>query len=156
MTRSARSYTATELAAMLRAHARGSYPAAAAAELLIRHATWLHRDDFVHDHVHAGPAPWMAGADMWAWIDWDEAVGALGAGVLPCSGSEGRILRIAASIGAGVLIDLADCMTSLDEVNVQRVVHAIQHANGHPGAWPDQASQHPDLSTRRRHADDGK
>ena len=142
MTLSPHTHTAADLAAMLRAHAGGSYTAAAAAELLIRHDVWLHRDDFVHEHVHAGPAPSMAGDETWARVDWEDAVTALDAGVLPCSGSEGRILRIAASIGADVLIDLGDCLTSLDEVNLRRVVHAVQHANGNADVWPASASRH--------------
>ena len=106
-------YTAAELTPMLRAHARGWYPAEAAAELLIRHDVWLLRGDFVHAHVHAEPAPSMATNEMWAWVDWEEAIVALDAGVLPCSGSEARILRIAASIGAGVLINLGESLSRL-------------------------------------------
>ena len=34
-------------------------------------------------------------------VDWEAAVAALEAGRLPCSGGEGRILRLAASIAGG-------------------------------------------------------
>jgi hypothetical protein len=39
------------LAAALRACADGFYPAEAAAELLICHASWLHRQDFRESHL---------------------------------------------------------------------------------------------------------
>ena len=135
MTPSPEDFTTAELADMLRAHAQGSHLAAAAAELLIRHNVWLHRGDFVRDHVHVEPAPWMTGDSVWARIDWESAIDALNAGVLPCSGSERRILLIAASIGFSVAIDLSDCLTSLDQKNVERVITAIRHANRDPDAW---------------------
>jgi hypothetical protein len=41
-------------AAALRACADGFYPAEAAAELLICHASWLHRQDFRNSYMHVG------------------------------------------------------------------------------------------------------
>jgi hypothetical protein len=42
------------LAAALRACADGFYPAEAAAELLICHASWLYREDFRDSYMHVG------------------------------------------------------------------------------------------------------
>ncbi|WP_157879841.1 hypothetical protein [Streptomyces natalensis] len=44
-------------------------------------------------------------------IDWLMIVAALARGELPCSGSETRILRIAASLGKGVPVDLREVLT---------------------------------------------
>jgi hypothetical protein len=58
------------------------------------------------------------------------AVRALGAGRLPCSDSEGHVLRIAASIAGGVPVDLGECLSILDDTNVALVVDAVRHASG--------------------------
>lgn len=52
------------------------------------------------------------GTDM-AQIDWNAAIPALTAGELPCSGSEHRIIRLAASLAAGIPVDLGDAVTAL-------------------------------------------
>jgi hypothetical protein len=39
-------------------------------------------------------------------VDLEAVAGALDAGVLPCSGCEGQVLRLVASIAAGVPVDL--------------------------------------------------
>jgi len=116
----------------LRAHARGLYHAEAAVELLIGHQRWLCRDEFVGRFVWVGRA--LVGGGLLAAVDWSAAVKALVAGGLACSGSEGRVLRIAASIAAGVPVDLGDCLSTLDRVNVDLVVEAVLHANGRRGA----------------------
>ena len=64
-------------------------------------------------------------------VNFAAAAGALAAGVLPCSGGEGRVLRIAASIAEGVPVDLREAVTGLDEDNTSLVVAAVLHAAGH-------------------------
>jgi hypothetical protein len=116
----------------LQAHARGLYHAEAAVELLIGHQHWLGCEEFVDRFVSVGQA--MVGEAVLAVVDWQAAVEAMGGGGLPCSRSEGCVLRIAASIAGGVLVDLGDCLSSLDETNVGLVVEAVLHANGRRGA----------------------
>src|SRR6266851_454635 len=102
--------TEPSLAAALRASAVGFYPFEAACELLIT-TCWPPRGDF---------APFIT-----------SAVSALDAGILPCSGAERRLLRLAASLGDGVPVDLQDAVTGLDKANITRVTTAIRHAAGH-------------------------
>jgi hypothetical protein len=116
------------LAVALRAHARGLYCEQAAVELLIGHQRWLCRDDFVDRFVRWVPA--LAGDGVLAVIGWRAAVRALGAGRVPCSDSEGHVLRIAASIAEGVPVDLNTCLSTLDVLNVGLVVDAVIRANG--------------------------
>lgn len=63
-------------------------------------------------------------------VDWDAATAALAAGELPCSGGEQRIFRLAASIAAGIPVNLSDAVTGPDQRNVQRLVTAIRHPSG--------------------------
>ena len=109
----------------LRAHARGLYAAEAAVDLLINHAVWLRREAFADRFLH--PAQ---GDPPTANIDWADAITALDAGQLPCSGGEGRILRLAPSIAGGTPVDLRDALTGLDHRNVELLVQAVRHANG--------------------------
>ena len=64
-------------------------------------------------------------------VDFEAAAGALEAGALPCSSGGGRVLRLAASIAAGVPVDLREALTGLDEVNSGLVAAAVLHAAGH-------------------------
>jgi hypothetical protein len=89
----------------------------------------LCRDDFVGRFVRLVPA--LAGEAALAMIGWRAAVRALGAGRLPCSDSEGHVLRIAASIAEGVPLDLNTCLSTLDRLNVGLVVDAVLRVNGH-------------------------
>ena len=41
------------------------------------------------------------------------------------------MLRLAASLAIGILVDLRDTLTGLDRNNAERIVHAIEHATGH-------------------------
>ena len=70
---------------------------------------------------------------MIAAVDFEAALGALEAGVLPCSGSEGQMLRLAASIADGTAVDLGSALSGLDEGNVALVVRAVLRAAGHRG-----------------------
>jgi 8-oxo-dGTP diphosphatase len=116
------------LATCLRAHARGLYPAEAAAELLVRHATWLCRNDFTTRFVHHGTNV-ITGTDTAA-IDWPAAIAALDSGELPCSGGEGRVLRLAASLAEGIPVDLRDAVTGLDARNIEIFSKSVLHASG--------------------------
>jgi hypothetical protein len=66
-------------------------------------------------------------------VDFEAAAAALEAGVLPCSSGEGRVLRLAASIAAGVPVDLREVLTGLDEANSGLAAGAVLHAAGHRG-----------------------
>jgi hypothetical protein len=69
-------------------------------------------------------------------IDWDAATAALVRGDLPCSGGERRILRLSASLAAGIPVDLRDTITGLDDDNTARLFVAIRHAAGkRPATW---------------------
>jgi hypothetical protein len=68
-----------------------------------------------------------------AWIDWLAAVAALEAGRLPCSPSEGQVLRVAASLAEGVPVDVREAVSGLDTTNIVLVAQAILHAAGHRG-----------------------
>ena len=66
--------------AALRASARGLYPDEAACELLINHASWLHRRDFTGRFLHTGVS--IADGAQMASIDWPAAITALDSGEL--------------------------------------------------------------------------
>jgi ADP-ribose pyrophosphatase YjhB (NUDIX family) len=116
-----------QITAALRAWSKGIYCDEAATELLIRHRTWLHRNDFTTQFIitHAGPSGTITAA-----ISWDEAVAALQAGNLPCSGSEASILRLAASLASTTPVGLRDAITGLEQANILLVLNAIRHASG--------------------------
>jgi hypothetical protein len=117
-----------ELPAGLRAHASGLYSLEAAAELIIGHRTWLRHTDFTA-FITTGTAL--------ASIDWPAAITALDTGGLPCSGSEQRILRLAASLADGIPVSLHDALTGLDDHNINLVTTAVLHASGRrPPAIP--------------------
>ena len=111
----------------LRACAHGIYPDEAAVGLIISHATFLHRADFTSRFINYGTDP--DGTVMTA-VDWDTAIAALNSGELPCSGGEQRILRLSASLGAGIPANLRDTVTGLDDLNIQRLLTAIKHGAG--------------------------
>jgi len=108
--------------------AEGLFSAEAAVELLIGHRSWLCREDFLDIAVESGRGI-TSGAVMAA-VDFEAAARALGAGMLPCSGGEGRVLRIAVSIGGGVPVDLREAVTGLDEVNAALAAAAVLRAAG--------------------------
>ena len=115
------------LTAALRACAAGLYHSEAGTELLIRHGTFLARPDFAaficEDTSFADGTPMAA-------IDWDAAITALNVGELPCSGGERRILQLAASLGAGIPVNLSDAITGLDRRNLSHLLAAIRHTAG--------------------------
>ncbi len=122
-------------AAALRACAAGLYHAEAACELLIA-TSWPHRADFRDRFIHAAISI-SDGTTAMASIHWAAAVTALAGGQLPCSGAERRLLRLAASLGDGIPVDLRDALASLDDANLGLVTTAVRHAAGRrPGTWP--------------------
>jgi hypothetical protein len=118
-----------DLAAAIRAWAKGLLCLEAAVELLIGHRSWLSREDFLAIAVESGQEV-FSGREMAA-VDFGAAAGALEAGVLPCSGGEGRVLRIAASIAGGLPVDLREAVTGLDENNAVLAAAAVLHAAGY-------------------------
>jgi ADP-ribose pyrophosphatase YjhB (NUDIX family) len=116
-----------QLTAALRAGSKGMYCDRAAAELLIRHGSWLRRDDFTARYILIGTS--QAG-DITAAIDWEEAITALHAGDLPCSSSEAAILGLAASFATATPVVLRHAITGLDQANLYLVTNAIRDAGG--------------------------
>jgi hypothetical protein len=114
---------------VLRVWAKGLLCLEAAVELLIGHRSWLFREDFLSIAVESGHEV-FSGREIAA-VDFVAAAGALEAGVLPCSGGEGRVLRIAASIAGGVPVDLREAVTGLDADNAVLAAAAVLHAAGH-------------------------
>jgi hypothetical protein len=109
--------------------AKGLLSTEAAVELLIGHRSWLCRDDFREIAVAFG---WEAcSGQVLAAVDFEAVAGALAAGELPCSGSEGQVLRLAASIACGVPVDLGGAVSGLDAANTGLVADAVLHAAGH-------------------------
>ena len=125
---------AAAIAAALHAHAHGIYPGEAAVALVIDHQYWLTRADFLAGFTDTFPG--LTDRTPMAAICWPEAVAALDCGQLAGSGSENRILRLAASLADGIPVDLQDAVSSLDDTNLQHVVTAIRHA---AGRRPDQS-----------------
>ena len=126
--------TEPSLAAALRACAAGLHPAEAAAELLIA-TPWPCRHDFRGRFIRTGTSI-TDGTTPMAVTDWAAAIAALSAGQLPCSGAERRLLRLAASLGDGIPVDLQDALTSLDDVRLELVTTTIRHAAGRrPATW---------------------
>ena len=117
-----------QLTAALRAGSKGMYCDQAATELLIRHGSWLRRDDFTARYILTGTS--QAG-DITAAIDWEEAITALHAGDLPCSSSEAAILGLAASFATATPVVLRHAITGLDQANLYLVTNAIRDAGGH-------------------------
>ena len=109
--------------------AKGLLGTEAAVELLIGHRWWLDRDDFREIAVEFG---WEAcSGRVMAAVDFVAVADALAAGKLPCSGSEGQVLRLAASIACGVLVDLGGAVSGLDAANTGLVADAVWYAAGH-------------------------
>ena len=111
----------------VRAGAAGLYSLEAACELIIG-TGWLHRDNFCC-FVSTGTSI-TDGVTELAHIDWQAVISSRDAGLLPCGSGENRILRMAASIAAGIPVDLNDVLCGLDQASITLVVRAVRHANG--------------------------
>jgi hypothetical protein len=116
-----------DLAVAIRAWAKGWLPTEAAAELLISHRAWLLREDFLQVAVEAGWEPFR-GCRVAA-VDFAAAAGAV-QGVLPCSDGERQVLLVAASLAAGIPVDLREAALCMDAVNAARAAQAVCHAAG--------------------------
>jgi hypothetical protein len=94
---------------------------AAAVELLAAHAFWLFRPDFRGGFVDDSGG--------FAWVDWAGAVAAVDTGRLVCSAGEGAVLRVAASIAAGVPVDLS-ALSGLDGRSLGLTAQAVLAVGG--------------------------
>jgi len=102
----------TELACQLLDAAAGISADTAAAELIISHGHFLHRDSF--RRVITSGTSICTGQPL-ATISWDAALRALDTGLLPCASSEQAILRIAASLGdPAIPVHLRTVLGNLD------------------------------------------
>ena len=119
---------AATLARLLRAHAAGLLADTAAVDLLITHRHWLTHPAFTTRFVHLVTT--SHAAHTGAWIDWQAAITALAHGELPATGSEASMLRIAASLGAGLPVALREVLGCLDSTNIAAVRAAVTTANG--------------------------
>lgn len=114
------------LADAVRAGAAGLYSLEAACDLVIG-TGWLHRDDFARFVTTATSI--TGGTTELAHIDWQSAITSRDAGLLPCGSGENRLLRPAASIAAGIPVNLNDALSGLDHASISLVVRAVRHAN---------------------------
>ena len=117
------------LPAKLRAHAAGLPAAEAAIEMLIGHHCWLHRNDFVDHYIATDPG--LTTSTPMARVDWPAAITALDTGALASSSREAGILRIAASLAAGLPVNLGAVITGLDSDNLDLVIQAVRHTGRH-------------------------
>ena len=121
------------LAAALRAQAAGYLTSEAAVELLIEQRWWLDHRGFVSGYIDYQDDPDIVGdTGPLARVRWAEAIKALDSSeFLRSSDSAELVLRIAASLGGGVPVDLRENATnSLGHAHAQWVVDAIRHATG--------------------------
>jgi len=126
---------AERLATAVRTGASGICSLEAACELLIG-TGWLHRDDFAG--FIRTEIPDASGTEV-AEIDWQALITSRNAGRLPCSGGENRVLRLAASLAAGIPVDLNHALSGLDHASITLVARAVRHANGtRPDDYPGQ------------------
>ena len=115
------------LANAVRAGAAGLCSLEAACDLVIG-GGWLHRDDF--SCFVSTVTSITDGVTELAHIDWQAVISSHDAGLLPCGSGENRILRLAASIAAGIPVDLNEALCGLDHSSIALVVRAVRHANG--------------------------
>lgn len=117
----------------LAAGAAGLLAETAAVRMLAEHGTWLACPSFTSRYIDVSDAtPGADGEPATAGIRWRAAIAGLARH--GASGSEKAVLRIAASIAAGIPVSLHDCLGSLDHATLRAVLRAIAHANsGHNG-----------------------
>lgn len=109
-----------EIAAGLRAWARGLLTSEAAVELIIR--------------AHSGRllrGPWIVQeSDGWTWLDITAEGGYL-------SGGERRLLDVVMSLASNERrVSLSDVVPGIDSPSLALVLAAIRHAAGHDAGWP--------------------
>ncbi len=117
------------LVSALRAAVSGHLNGEAAIELLLAEQTWLRMATF-RSFIDYEDDPDVTGGPPMAWVDWRGALRALEARRLRASRGTGeRILRIAASLAAGVPVDLSECVTNgLGRAHARMVADAIARA----------------------------
>jgi hypothetical protein len=130
-TDSSTGYGFNELAGMLLAAAGGLHTSEAAAELVIAHQAWLLRANFTTNFITVTHDD---DVDGYADINWPAAIDALDNGLLPCSGSEANMLRIAASLAGQAPITIGTAVSGLDTRNITLVLKAIARASGYRNA----------------------
>jgi hypothetical protein len=113
--------TSSPLQAALRAGADGLYALEAGTGLIITHGCWTGRCDFGRFIRHGTTT---------AAIDWEAAVTALDAGLLPGSAGEKRMLRLAASLAGDIPVQLGEAITGIDAGNTDLLIKAVLHASG--------------------------
>jgi hypothetical protein len=127
----ARNVNSEALAKALRAKAAGVHTEEAAASLLIHHATWLRRTDFLR-HVTVTTSvnnPRVTYASI-NWNDIDRAD-------LPASSSELRLLHIAMELaGHTTGQPISELLYGLDHTNTLLVLRAVLHAARGAGVGP--------------------
>jgi len=118
-----------ELRAALLRTASGVYATEAAIRLLLAHGSWPLRLDGAGLLTVSEATTAAGSASCYAEVLWEEVSANIDAGhLLIGSGSEIRVLRIAASLAAGIPVDLADAVTGLDRHNLALVLAALSHA----------------------------
>jgi len=119
---------AAQLACLLEDTAAGLCADTAAVALITAHDHFLHQPGF-RRIIAAGSS--ICSREPVAVIRWKAAIHALETGLLPCTGSEQAILRIAASLGDDTIpVRLRSVLGSLDSRNITLVTTAITAANG--------------------------
>ena len=119
---------AAQLALLLEDTAAGICADTAAVGLICGHGHFLHQPGF-RRIITAGTS--ICSGEPAAVIGWKAAIRALEHGLLPCTGSEQAILRIAASLGDDTVpVHLRAVLGGLDHRNITLVTAAITAANG--------------------------
>jgi hypothetical protein len=105
----------------------GDYADEAAVLLLINFGHWLVQ---LQSAGLITLVPDLEGEGLWAQISWPDLEPALATGLIVGSSGEVRVLRAAASIADGVLVDLGDLAGSLNRRALALLLAAIAHAAG--------------------------
>ena len=125
---SAPAIPAVQLACLLQDTAAGICADTAAVELIAGHCHFLHQPAF--RRVIAAGSSMLTGEPV-AVIRWKAALHALDTGLLPATGSEEAVLRIAASLGDPAIgVRLRQVLGGLDHRNITLVAAAVTAANG--------------------------
>jgi hypothetical protein len=122
------SYTTSKDATLtLTAQTAGTIPAEAGVRLLIQHGNWLSRQD-LRRFIDYEADPDVTGGAPMARVRWPEVIAAIDAGRLRATGSEENVLRLAASLIAGVPVDLRAVTSGFGAVTRAQVAAALQQA----------------------------
>lgn len=110
--------------------AAGMLAETAAVNLLAEHGTWLSRDSFTSRCIDIADGladiPGIPDGTA-AVIRWRTAI--TGLNRHGATGSDKAVLKIAASIAAGIPVSLLDVLGSLDRATLRAVLRAVAHAN---------------------------